>query len=200
MTTKEIVASIVGRRRVITSADMGRILRAIWERDGADSLGNGYVPLSFDAPSHGQPWLAWQAIVRGINLVSYGRNLLDGGCRYDQPGSMAPCQHSDVTFVAFGGVRNSTLAYLREHCDRLLIIRQEPVEIWLPPGLQRQTAQRYVSPADAAAIEILALDRVAVRDDLLVYRSHCDESLLDDIDRRTLAIVSPEAVYTREVV
>lgn len=187
MTTLEIVRNRVGSRSKITRAEMAGILSAIHAEHGADCLANSYVVASFDQK---KPWLTWCEMVRGITVVSYSArgNLRDGGARYDQPGSMHPGQRAEVSFVADGGVATETLPYLRQHCDRLLIVIQGPEEVFLPPGLQKQYWQGTgkspqslrVSPADAAAIELLWL-----------RRNQCHESEIDRIDQEMLKIVAP---------
>lgn len=164
---------------------MTAIIKSIHALFGANSLANSYVPDSFDAHSQA-PWLPWVAMVRGITLVSFGAGTLrDGWMRYDQPGSMHPMQHSDVSFVAAGGV--SDYEYLRRHCDRLLIITQDPVEVFLPPGLQRRLRDAgrrgpyRISPPDAAVMESLWL-----------RRNNCPEQELDAIDDRMLKLVAPD--------
>ena len=184
----EIVREKIGRRHKITSAELESILRAVHRECGRDSLANGYVARSGDSVTE-RPWLAWMAILRGITLVSFGRDLRDGWMRYDQPGSMNPSQHAALTFVRDGGVRSDSIEYLRRHCDRLLIVADDEQEVFLPPGLQRRLGEigrrgpYRLSAADAAAVEMLWDER-----------NKCDEMQVDGVDNRMLKIVAGNAV------
>lgn len=184
--TIEIIRQRVGKRSRISGAEMSSILQAICQAHGPDSLANSYVPDSF-AGEHSKPWLPWCGMVRGITVVSYSeRGLRDGGARYDQPGSMNPMQQAEISFVA-DGVQQSTLDYLRRHCERLLIVTQDPVEVFLPPGIQRRLGNAgrsgpyRTSAADAATIE-----------SLWHQRNTCPESEIDRLDDRMLKVIAPE--------
>ena len=187
----EIVREKVGKRHKITSSELESILRAVHQECGRDSLANGYVPRSFDAVTE-RPWLAWMAILHGITLVSFGRDLRDGWMRYDQPGSMNPSQHAALTFVREHGVQAHSIEYLRGHCDRLLIVANDEQEVFLPPGLQRRLAEigrrgpYRLSAADAAAIEMLWDER-----------NKCDEMQVDALDNRMLKIVAGDTVVPK---
>lgn len=178
---KEIVSETVGRRYKITSMEMESILRAIHREYGKDSLANSYVPRSFDEAS-AKPWLPWMAMLHGITVVSFGLAQRDGWMRYDQPGSMYPGQKARVSFVRAGGVGADTIAYLRRHCDRLLVVADDEQEVFLPPDVQRRLfaanhrGPYRMSAADAAALEMLREER-----------NECCES--QHIDDRMLKLV-----------
>lgn len=180
----KIAAEKVGKRHKITSAELESILRAMHREYGKDSLANSYVPRSFDSVSD-KPWLAWMAMLHGITVVSFGPTQRDGWMRYDQPGTMSPGQHSQVSFVRSGGVGADTIAYLRGHCERLLIVADDEQEVFLPPGLQRRLFKinlrgpYRMSAANAAAVEML-----------LEERNKCDEMQVDNIDERMLKLVA----------
>jgi hypothetical protein len=94
------------------------------------NLGNSYVrgTCGDDLPRASS---AWVATCRGICCISVdSRGLRDGQVRYDEPGSMHPMQHAQVTFVPAdidagrtdGG---STVSYMRRHADRVLLVLQD---------------------------------------------------------------------------
>lgn len=180
----EIVADKVGMRHKINSAEMESILRAIHREHGKDSLANSYVPRSFDDVSD-KPWLSWMAMLRGIIVISFGQTQRDGWMRYDQPGSMHPGQHSQISFVRDGGVGADTVTYLRRHCDRLLIVADDEQEVFLPPGLQRRLFEinrrgpYRMSAANAAAVEMLWEER-----------NKCDEMQIERVDEQMLKVVA----------
>jgi len=182
----EIVEDRVGRRWKITSAELESILRTAHTEYGRDSLANSYVPRSFDGESS-RPWLAWLSMLRGITVISFGRDLRDGWMRYDQPGSMHPGQQAALSLVREGGVSAQTIPYLRTHRDRLLIVAGDEQEVFLPPGLQRRLSEigrpgPYRLPAaDAASVEMLWDER-----------NKCNEMQVESIDERMLKIVAGE--------
>lgn len=175
----------VGSRHKISPAEMKSILRAIHHEYGMDSLANSYVPRSFDGQSK-QPWLAWMAMLRGCTIISVGDGLRDGNVRYDQPGSMAPDQHAAIIFVRAGGVRRETLDYLRQHCERLLIVSDEVSEAFFPPGVQKQLfAAKIARPWLLDAADSAALDM------LWEERNNCPENQIDRIDCQMLKLIAP---------
>ena len=187
----EIVRERLGKRHKITSAEAESLLRGIHRECGRDSLANSYLPRSCDAES-GRPWLAWLSILRGITVISFGQNLRDGWMRYDQPGFMAPTQHSALTLTREGGVSPSTLQYLRGYCGRLLVVANDEQEVFLPPGLQMRLAEigrrrPYRLPsADAAAVEMLWEER-----------NNCPEAQVSNVDDRMLRLIAGDAIVPR---
>lgn len=75
---------------------------------------------------------AWERACKCITCISvWGREHDGGGIRFDSPGSMAPMQHAELTFVAEALAEDrehDPVGYMRRHCDRLLIVRGEPTE------------------------------------------------------------------------
>lgn len=151
MNILELAQARFGRRRKITRDEMVALL-AEYSRANPGALGNGYVPdtmpektppgcpsdeewqaiLDAQPPSyHDRAARAWAKAVGGITVISVGGGLRDGGTRYDQPGSMHPMQMSDLSFYSDHG-RAETISYLRQHCRRLLLVREES-ELTPPP-------------------------------------------------------------------
>ena len=128
-TTLDVVRRMVGRKSKITKDEMGAILVGLVET-GIVNLCNGYV-----RDTCGDDVLAasvaWTKACHDITCISVdSRGLRDGQVRYDQPGSMHPIQHSELTFAPDGMPdaepgSGSTVAYLRQHADRVLIVRQD---------------------------------------------------------------------------
>lgn len=161
MSLLEIAAKHAGRRHKITRQEMAAILMD-YSRQHPGALANGYVIGTFpdDTPEPGatdEEWDAtwasqgddyhraaaetWARVVRGITLVSAGdgragapdgSTLRDGGVRYDQPGSMAPCQMAVLIFAG-DTQRPETISYLRGHCRRLFLVREDSVIAPPPP-------------------------------------------------------------------
>ncbi len=128
-TTLDVVRRIVGRKSKITKDEMGAILMGLVEARLVN-LCNGYVDQTCGDDIFAAS-IAWTKACCGITCISVdSRGLRDGQVRYDQPGSMHPMQHSEITFAP-DGMRDaepgsgSTLAYLRRHADRVLVVRQE---------------------------------------------------------------------------
>lgn len=122
--TLDIVRQHVGRRSRITRAEMRAILVSLEAR--GLSLANAYIrdTLGQQAPR------AWERACHGITCISVDArgSLRDGQVRYDEPGSMHPQQHAELLFVAAAAAeRRATLAYLRAHADRVLVVSGEPV-------------------------------------------------------------------------
>lgn len=125
--TLDVVRRVVGRKSKISKDEMGAILMGLVEarlvnlcnRYVHDTCGDDILAAS----------IAWTKACEGIICVSVdSRGLRDGQVRYDQPGSMHPLQHSEITFAPEGMAEHtpgSTYAYLRRHADRLLIVRQD---------------------------------------------------------------------------
>lgn len=65
--------------------------------------------------------VAWTEVVHGCTMVCCGRHLRDGDVRYDQPGSMAPGQKSDIIFAP-AGLSKETKLYLRRRTAKLYIV------------------------------------------------------------------------------
>lgn len=134
--TATIISDTIGRKRIITRAEMETLLLALHEA-GLD-LSNAYVANSQKSPEIAA--VAWAKSVEGITIISAsieGRGLghSDGCVRYDQPGSMHPMQKAEVMFVP-ENIENAFQppSYAREfmtrHADRTLIVRrEEPVPV-----------------------------------------------------------------------
>lgn len=68
-----------------------------------------------------------------VSVLCTGYYVADGelteglGVRYDQPGSMAPGQHATLAFVSASqeGDECRTIDYIRDHADRVLIVRDD---------------------------------------------------------------------------
>ncbi len=131
-TTMDVVRRIVGRRSKISKDEMGAILMALKE-EGLD-LRNDYVHDTMgDALAAS---IAWVKACKGITCISVSLSnyLRDGQVRYDEPGSMHPMQHAELTFAPAGMPdaepgSGSTLSYLRRHADRVLVVRQDKESI-----------------------------------------------------------------------
>lgn len=128
-TTLDIVRRIVGRKSKITKDEMGAILMGLVEARLVN-LCNSYV-LHTCGDDILAASVAWTKACRHITCISVdSRGLRDGQVRYDEPGRMHPLQHSELTFAP-DGMRDaepgsgSTLAYLRRHADRVLVVRQD---------------------------------------------------------------------------
>lgn len=128
-TTLDVVRRIVGRKSKISKDEMGAILMGLVEAKLVN-LCNRYVHDTCGVDSLAAA-IAWTKACRSTTCVSVdSRGLRDGQVRYDEPGSMHPLQHSEITFAPHG-MRDaepgsgSTLAYLRRHADRVLVVRQE---------------------------------------------------------------------------
>lgn len=122
-----IVRRIVGRRSKITKEEMGAILMGLTEYV---NLSNDYVRGTCGDSLAAS--IAWTQACKDNTCVSVdSRGLRDGQVRYDEPGSMHPLQYSEIMFVS-DDIRDadpgsgSTLAYLRQHADRVLVVRKEP--------------------------------------------------------------------------
>lgn len=126
--TLDVVRRVVGRKRKITKDEMGAILMGLVEARLVN-LCNGYVRHTCGDDILAAS-IAWVKACHDIYCISVdSRGLRDGQVRYDQPGSMHPMQHAEITFAPEGMTEDtpgSTYSYLRDHCDRLLIVRQEP--------------------------------------------------------------------------
>jgi hypothetical protein len=127
-TTLDIVRRVVGRKSKISKDEMGAILLGL-VKARLVNLCNGYLPETCGDDILAAS-IAWTRACRGISCVSVDScGLRDGQVRYDEPGSMHPLQHSEITFAP-DGMRDaepgsgSTLAYLRRHADRVLVVRQ----------------------------------------------------------------------------
>jgi hypothetical protein len=125
--TLEVVRRIVGRKSKITKDEMGAILMGLKEI-GLD-LRNSYVHDTMDDALRAS--IAWVKACKGITCISASLSgyLRDGMVRYDQPGSMNPMQHAEVTFMPQSLAERTDhdpVSYMRRHCDRLLIVRDEP--------------------------------------------------------------------------
>lgn len=127
-TTLDVARRIVGRKSKITKDEMGAILMGLVEARLVN-LCNGYVRDTFRDDILAAS-IAWVKACHGICCISVdSRGLRDGQVRYDEPGSMHPLQHSEITFAPEGMSEytpGSTYAYLRRHADRVLIVREEP--------------------------------------------------------------------------
>lgn len=75
---------------------------------------------------------AWADMCRGITCISVlptvywvGQEERHGpGVRFDAPGSMHPLQQAQIIFVPESAAqRRETLAYLRRHAERVLIVQ-----------------------------------------------------------------------------
>lgn len=119
-TTPDCIATVrdmIGRRHKIGRREMAGLLRRL-ASEGLD-LSNDCVPPGGDTPE------GWAARCTGICTVSV---LADGATphgavRYDDPGSMHPMHQAALMFApADLAADNSTLAYLRSHASRVLIV------------------------------------------------------------------------------
>lgn len=140
--TATIIQQVIGRKRIITSAEMQALLLAL-HGAGLD-LGNNYVASSQQSPEIAAA--AWAKAVDGITFISAsmgGRGLahVDGWVRYDQPGSMHPMQHAEISFVSEELARGDhdaepgsggTMDYLRSHAARVVAVRADPPAPVLP--------------------------------------------------------------------
>ena len=128
-TTLDVVRRVVGRKSKITKDEMGAILMGLVEARLVN-LCNSYV-LHTCGDDILAASIAWSKACRRITCISVdSHGLRDGQVRYDEPGSMHPLQHSEITFAPDGMPdaepgSGSTLAYLRQHADRVLVVRQE---------------------------------------------------------------------------
>lgn len=153
-TTLDVVRRIVGRKSKITKDEMGAILMVLVE-ERLVNLCNGYVRDTCGNDILAAS-IAWCKACHGISCISVdSRGLRDGQVRYDQPGSMHPMQHSEITFAP-DGMRDaepgsgSTLRYLRQHADRVLVVRQDRE----PAGeVARQAAMKAVEEARSTTCE-----------------------------------------------
>jgi hypothetical protein len=115
-----ILACVPPRVRRITARQMAEILSHM-QATGLD--------LANDCAGDRSPE-EWAKSCRGIQCISImgagdpaGR--WHGSIRYDDPGSMAPYFHAAVMFAPPGASGpDSDWAYLRRHCDRLLIVAE----------------------------------------------------------------------------
>ncbi len=154
MTTLDTVRRLIGRRHKISRQEMADILTAL-AADGV-CLANGYVLDTVTYDDRGRPVLdadrwpvvnvlraarAWANMCRGICCISVDHTgLRDGQVRYDDPGSMHPQQHASLLFAPahLGDMEYDQIGQLREHADRVLIVRDDPP---LPdPDAPRATA------------------------------------------------------------
>lgn len=116
------VRTIVGRRHIITRADMAAILAAL-QAQGLD-LSNDCL---FDASP--ATWAAMCKDIECISVLASGATP-HGAVRYDQPGSMHPLHQAAVLFAAADIDRHEgTLSYLRRHARRVLLVRDDPAPL-----------------------------------------------------------------------
>jgi hypothetical protein len=118
----DVVRRVAGRKAKITREEMGAILVGL--ADVGLDLHNPYVPRTMGDAFAAS--LAWVEACRGITCISVSlcSYLRDGQVRYDQPGRMHPTQHAEITFAP-EGLLASTYYYLRQHADRVLVVRQD---------------------------------------------------------------------------
>lgn len=124
--TRDIVRALVGRRSRITRAEMSAILRALDDAQPGWLASNSYVSPTDGDADHAA---AWVRMCGGITVISVAQGgLRDGWIRHDEPGSMHPGQHAELTFVSSSRVGDEcdTNGYLRRHADRVLIVRDDP--------------------------------------------------------------------------
>jgi len=131
--TLDTVRRIVGRRSRIETTDMWRILEAL-AHDGLD-LANPYIHATETRilPDAAQAWVDHCHGLVCISVDARGR-LRDGYVRYDEPGSMHPMQHAELTFVP-ADIGDSTVTYMRRHADRVLLVRSAPKRSETPAQL-----------------------------------------------------------------
>lgn len=219
ITLLEIVKNTLGNRARIKRHEMAALLTA-WSRERPGAIANGYVPRTWPTEANDLPldddaawsdmWArcaddfhvhagrAWADMVGGITLVNAGEpgTLRDGGVRYDQPGSMAPGQHSAVSFLGSQcAQRAETREYIRRHCDRLLIVDEDSPLI-VPPTSEEVdgTWVRYLYASE------LAVDWTVVRDHLEEFGEEPDmwqEQRTEKADRlsphRILQMIDPNS-------
>lgn len=140
----DIVLTVAGDRDSITREEMRDILARLPDladhstivgrfADGALCIGNRRVE-DRDRESI-ETATAWANACEGIRCVSV---LVDSDgdyqVRYDDPGSMHPLQHAELTFVpsAIDDGRTdggSAIEYMRRHADRVLLVSGERIAI-----------------------------------------------------------------------
>jgi hypothetical protein len=124
------VRAVAGRRRQITRAEM-RLILADLASQGLVNLGNGWGR-SHPEQSAMANAAAWTETCRDLTVVSVimaarqshparVASSNPGQIRFDQPGSMHPQLRACVMFTA-AGQRDSTVAFLRGRCRRLLTV------------------------------------------------------------------------------
>ena len=115
MTIDDHLAAAFGDRETITRDDL-RAWLAMRATNGAIDLPGIGREISADAPTN------WANAVRNIVFVS----LFDepdgpASIRYDEPGSMHPMQRASVSFVS-DSMPTGSIDYIRDHCERLIIV------------------------------------------------------------------------------
>lgn len=138
-----------------------------------DALGSlGYVPDDAEAAAiwdavpdsyHVRAGRAWAQAIHGITIISASDDggLRDGQTRYDQPGSMAPGQMADVSFVG-DSMRLESRQYMGRHCRRLIVVREESPLI--APPEHADVDGRWVRYIYADSLPVDWMDARAVRD------------------------------------
>lgn len=121
-TIMEHVRGVVGKRWFIRRTEMMRILDSL-QAAGILTPESGWLPgiTSQEALSR-----AWGEACWGCTMVCIAPGSEAGepaDIRYDQPGTMAPYQHSLVIFATPGAASgDGTFDWLRSHCGRLLVV------------------------------------------------------------------------------
>lgn len=116
------VRRIVGRRHRIRRHEMVAILDSL-QTAGILAPESGWLPGVKDP---GALSTAWSEACWGCTMVCIAPGSEAGepaDIRYDQPGTMAPYQHSLVIFATPGAASgDGTFDWLRSHCGRLLVV------------------------------------------------------------------------------
>lgn len=123
----EHVRRHIGRRHRINRDEMAMLLHALIIECRLD-VQNDYMARSKGHPRHlpvPAPTVAeaWAEACRDITCVSVvaDESASDKYIRYDQPGSIDPMMHATLMFAPDG---LDDYDYLRQHCDRLLIVEE----------------------------------------------------------------------------
>lgn len=173
--TMSIVRSLIGRRSKITRREMADILAALAAQ--GLTLYSGYVPGTHKWSTEQQRVVqtedaheAWANECVGVRCISVDARgaLCDGDIRYDDPGSMHPMQHTQVTFLPADSItsEHNPVPYMRDHCDRLLIVSGDalvpPVAPLVPP--QWIARMRRWPEVDGTWVRILDDGTLEMRD------------------------------------
>jgi hypothetical protein len=126
-----------GARRKITREQLRQFLILLSSKAGLDIRGYAgwYGASEDDAPENIARCIA--NTPHSLSLLSLGGQVRD--IQYDQPGSMNPSQHAELSFVSEGLARGehdadpdndpgSTMEYLRRHAARVIVVTGDQIQ------------------------------------------------------------------------